>query len=229
MHCQADLPGIGTLNAMSYGRARSRVSYNVLCRQRTRLGSEQRRVAPVQHFLLAKAPDRPTLRLAVVDIFQHQPLLCDGAVHVAKSELFERRGAALPVDAVDAVLVSAARPDWRRDRRSTSRVFARTTSRSSASAQTTPHGAAGWVHQSGRAWPAQQARSGRPSSGTAGPSGRTAARPTFIPHALPFTVLHKLKQIRAVGARLGPLMGAQAPNCPHAAFIISSALQPNGG
>ncbi|CAL8469264.1 g8805 [Coccomyxa elongata] len=102
----ADLPGIGTINAVSYARARSRISYFVLCRRTTRRGSEQRRVARVQHFLLVKAPDKPTLRLAVCDIYEHQPPLCNGGVYVAKAEVFERRAAALPVGALDAVLVS---------------------------------------------------------------------------------------------------------------------------
>ena len=105
--CQADLPGIGTVNAMSYGRTRSRLSYFVLFRRRTRLGSEQRRVARVQHFLLVQAQDRPLLRLAVCDVYHHQPPPSDGAVYVARAEQFERRAAAVPVDAVDAVLVSA--------------------------------------------------------------------------------------------------------------------------
>lgn len=103
----ADLPGIGTINAVSYTRARSRISYFVLCRRTTCRGSEQRRVARVQHFLLVKAPDKPTLRLAVCHIYEHQPPLCDGGVYVAKAEVLERRGAALPVGALDAVLVSA--------------------------------------------------------------------------------------------------------------------------
>ncbi|CAL8462117.1 g1648 [Coccomyxa elongata] len=61
----ADLPGIGTINAVSYARAHSRISYFVLCRRTTRRGNEQRR-----------------------------------------AEVFERRAAALPVGALDAVLVS---------------------------------------------------------------------------------------------------------------------------
>lgn len=54
---------------MSYTRARSRISHFVLCRRRMRQGSEQHSLARVQHFLLVKAPDKPTLRLAVCDIY----------------------------------------------------------------------------------------------------------------------------------------------------------------
>ena len=87
------------MNVMSNGRARSRLSCSVLCRQRTRQGSEQRRVTPVQHFLLVEAQNRPSLRLAVCDVYQPQPSLCDGALYVANAEQFERRGAAVPMDA----------------------------------------------------------------------------------------------------------------------------------
>ncbi len=72
-----------------------RIFYYMLCRRRTHRGAEQRRVVGVQHFLLVKAPDKPTLSLAVCDIYEHQPTLCNGDVYVAKAKGFERRAAAL--------------------------------------------------------------------------------------------------------------------------------------
>ena len=86
----ASAPSIGELRPGVH-----RISYSVLCRRRTHRGVEQRRVAGVQHFLLVKAPDKPTLSLAVCDIYEHQPLLCNGDVYVAKAKVFERRAAAL--------------------------------------------------------------------------------------------------------------------------------------
>jgi hypothetical protein len=127
LHCQADLPGIGTVNAVSYARARSRISYFVLCRWKTRQGSEQRRVGKVQHFLLVKAPDKPTLRLAVCDIYEHQSPLCNGNVYVAKAKVFKRRAAALPVGAVDAVLVSAEPVQPQREDARKARYYQNTT------------------------------------------------------------------------------------------------------
>ncbi|CAL8464200.1 g3735 [Coccomyxa elongata] len=62
---------------------------------------------PIVLPLKQQAPDKPTLRLAVCNIYEHQPPLCNGGVYVAKAEVFERRAAALPVGAPDAVLVSA--------------------------------------------------------------------------------------------------------------------------
>lgn len=61
----------------------------------------------VQHFLLVQAHEKPTLRLAVCDIYKDQPPLCTGNVYVAKAEVYERRAAALPLADLDAVLVSA--------------------------------------------------------------------------------------------------------------------------
>lgn len=105
--CQADLPGIGTVNAVGYSRARSRVSYYVLCRRKMSHGGEQRRVAKVLHFLLVSAPGLPDLRLAVCDIFKEQPSLAGGSVLVAKADAFDKRSTALALDKLDAVLVSA--------------------------------------------------------------------------------------------------------------------------
>lgn len=72
----------------------------------TRRGNEQLRVARGQHFLLAKVPDKLTLRLAVCGIYEHLPPLCNSSVYVAKAEVFQRRAAALPVGTVDAMLTS---------------------------------------------------------------------------------------------------------------------------
>ena len=71
-----------------------------------RNGRGGRRVGVVQHFLLVKAVNKPTIRLAVCNLYAPQPSLCNGSVYVANANAVERLAEAVPLGALDAVLVS---------------------------------------------------------------------------------------------------------------------------
>ena len=104
---QADLPGIVTINALQYATACSRLSYFVVCRRMMRNGKEGRRGGVIQHFLLVKAVNKPTLRLAICNLYAPLPSLCNGTVYVADASEVERLAEAMPLGVLDAVLVSA--------------------------------------------------------------------------------------------------------------------------
>ena len=89
MHKQADLTGVGTVNARSYGRAISRVSYYVQIEADVGRPGQRGRgnfVAEVQDMCkispVSEDAGGVVLRWAICQVYEQQPSMCDGQLLV---------------------------------------------------------------------------------------------------------------------------------------------------
>lgn len=110
----ADLPGVGTVNARSYGRAISRVSFYVLIS--TEVGrpgqrSRQHLVAEVHNFCRVSprhdGSAGPAKRFATCTVYRSQPSLCEGDLLVADTKQIMQKERLVPLEDIHNVLVSA--------------------------------------------------------------------------------------------------------------------------
>ena len=101
-HKHADVPGVGSVACTTYGRARTRVSYYVL--HRSEIGES---VARIERFVLVSKAGVQPLRLGVGLCCAQRPLLRDGRVHVVSTTAASNRAAAIAVEDITALLVSA--------------------------------------------------------------------------------------------------------------------------
>ena len=111
MYKQADLPMVGTINARSYGRAISRISYYV--EVRVTVGRPGQRkddhfVAEVQNMCrVQELEGAGVLRLALCKVFAKQDALCDGDLAVVVEQEVKWEMRAIPLTDIRTVLVSA--------------------------------------------------------------------------------------------------------------------------
>ena len=119
VYSQADLPLVGSVNAVGYSRARSRISYYVLYRLVAGSGQNEREehwVAKVHSFLRLMPSEQQAgakvLRLAVCDVYKRLKPLKDGTVFVINKTSLQHEQYALEVSGIVVLLVSAepARP-----------------------------------------------------------------------------------------------------------------------
>ena len=113
---QADLPNIGTVNAQTYGRAISRVSYYV---EADVLGGQVGRycslrcIAVVERLLrvypvpASEFGRCPILRLAICKVYAPQPAMCSEQLLVVREAQVRAVHKAVPLDSICSVLVSA--------------------------------------------------------------------------------------------------------------------------
>lgn len=101
-HKHADVPGVGSVACTTYGRARTRVSYYVLHRS-----ENAESVARIERFVMVSKAGLQPLRLAVGLCYAERPPLRDGRVHVVSTTAANNRAAAIAVEDITALLVSA--------------------------------------------------------------------------------------------------------------------------
>ena len=106
---QADITGIGSINALSYACAVSRRSFWVLCRFELSTGGDKLWVGRVQRFLKVEQPAATGgahLRIAVCDLWLPLQPRPDGVIVINKERINHE---SYPVDlqSIEALLVSA--------------------------------------------------------------------------------------------------------------------------